>query len=107
VSGNRGAALREERQPTRERGETTRGRGSISEDVRSRPEGRGSISEGVGSLPEGAGRYPRDSIRGVIECVVEDNLAPAIEALENTARETPRDLERQWRERLAQRGGAL
>lgn len=58
---------------------------------------------GEGRIPDS----PRFSIRGAIECVVEDQLAPAIEALETAARETPRDLHRQWRERLAQRGGAL
>jgi hypothetical protein len=49
----------------------------------------------------------RVAVRGTIECVSSDCLDPAIRALEETARETPESLARQWRERLAQRGGAL
>lgn len=65
----------------------------------------------LGELPEdadmGENLIPdsvRVSIRGTIECVSSDCLDPAIAALETTARETPQDLERQWKERLAQRG---
>lgn len=53
------------------------------------------------------GRIPDSisfSVRGAIECTAEDHLAPAIQALEKAARDTPSSLAQEWRRRRQERG---
>lgn len=55
---------------------------------------------GEGCIPDSV----RFSVRATIECVLADDIEPAIASLEATAQETPADLVTEWRQRKAERG---
>lgn len=53
------------------------------------------------------GKIPCDvatDLRGALECVISDNLRPAIRTLEDAASVTAERLEEEWRERQRRRG---